>query len=110
MFAEFSYDGGHTWAPGDRALHVEQAPWPAVTGDYNDSGTVDAADYVAWRDGQGSTYTHLDYLVWSANFGATASGVRDSVLAGIPEPAAARLLMFATLCVAGSCRKVRLRP
>ena len=30
-------------------------PAPALPGDYNNDGTVDAADYVVWRDTLGST-------------------------------------------------------
>ena len=42
-----------------------------TTGDYNRDGTVDAADYVVWRSGLGTTYTQADYDVWRANFGQT---------------------------------------
>jgi hypothetical protein len=37
-----------------------------VPGDFNNSGTVDAADYVVWRKGLGATYTQTDYDVWRA--------------------------------------------
>ena len=65
-------------------------------GDYNDDGTVDAADYVVWRNTLGQTVpnygqtnaalgtgadgdgdgiiTDADYDVWRARFGETASG------------------------------------
>ncbi len=54
---------------------------PAVDGDYNFDGRVDAADYTIWRDTLGSTSTLAadgdrsgsvdapDYLVWRDNFG-----------------------------------------
>jgi hypothetical protein len=52
----------------------------APTGDYNDNGVVDAADFVAWRDKLGQNVTlpndstpgtvaMVDYDVWRANFG-----------------------------------------
>jgi hypothetical protein len=61
-------------------------PQPPV-GDYNDNGTVDAADYTVWRDNLGGPGTALqhrdpdnigeigsdDYDSWKANFGATSA-------------------------------------
>jgi hypothetical protein len=47
-----------------------------VPGDYNYDnydGVVDAADYVVWRNGLGTTYTQTDYDVWRANFGQTSA-------------------------------------
>ena len=35
-----------------------------VPGDFNFDGTVDAADYVVWRNGLGTAYTQNDYGVW----------------------------------------------
>jgi hypothetical protein len=44
---------------------------PAIMpGDYNQDGTVDAADYVAWRKDDG---TKAGYDTWRANFGATSA-------------------------------------
>ncbi len=68
-------------------------------GDYNDDGSVDAADYVVWRkaqgqpaiffsgaDGDGSGLVNeADYNLWRSRFGGpteTAAGV-----ASVPEPA-----------------------
>jgi hypothetical protein len=34
-----------------------------LTGDFNNNGIVDAADYVVWRNGLGTTYTPQDYNV-----------------------------------------------
>jgi hypothetical protein len=78
---------------------------PAGTpGDYNDNGTVDAADYVVWRDGGplqnetvtvGST-TIEDYDEWRANFGdIVGMGAASRPLGSIvPEPATTSLLLF----------------
>ena len=44
---------------------------PGITGDYNNNGTVDAADYVVWRKNDG---TQDGYDTWRANFGASAAG------------------------------------
>jgi hypothetical protein len=64
---------------------------PAVQGDYNNNGVVDAADYVLWRDG--GTLANdptpgvqpADYDFWKARFGAT-SGSGASAGASVPEP------------------------
>jgi autotransporter-associated beta strand protein len=65
-----------------------------VPGDFNSNGVVDAADYITWRNGLGTTHTPADYDVWRANFGRTASsGSRATALlpngvdAAVPEPA-----------------------
>ena len=88
---------------------------PALTGDYNGNGIVDAADYTVWRDTLGSS-TNLtadgdgsntidagDLTVWQANFGATlGNGANEA--AAVPEPATFALLMMAgaiALCIAG---------
>jgi hypothetical protein len=60
--------------------------WPVVgpelPGDYNNNGTVDAADYVLWRDGgplanevdTPGTVNQADYTEWRARFGNPGSG------------------------------------
>jgi hypothetical protein len=65
-----------------------------LPGDYNKSGDVDAADYVVWREGLGTTYSQADYDVWQAHFGETAGGATlPSVkpLPAVPEPTSAVL-------------------
>ncbi|MEX0611272.1 MAG: PEP-CTERM sorting domain-containing protein, partial [Pirellulales bacterium] len=64
---------------------------------------VDAADYVVWRKGLGTTYTPDDYNDWLANFGATLDTGSSSALPlppslfdnAVPEPASLALLLFA---------------
>jgi hypothetical protein len=73
-----------------------------VTGDFNNNGVVDAADYVLWRDG--GTLANdptegnqpADFDVWRANFGKTA-GPGAALSAAVPEPAAAALLLVGIL-------------
>ena len=81
-----------------------------VTGDYNQNGTVDAADYVMWRDtltqmvtpstgadGNGNgTIDDADFGIWRANFGNPAgSGASLNAFAAVPEPATLMLLISA---------------
>jgi hypothetical protein len=71
---------------------------PEVAGDFNQDGAVDAADYVIWRNGLGTSYIQAEYDIWRTDFGR-ASVVGSSVgsgasLAGpntlpaVPEPSA----------------------
>jgi len=65
-------------------------------GDYNINRVVDAADYVVWRKGLGTTYTQNDYNEWRSNFGQTVSGGAGTVAnSAVPEPATLLLLAFA---------------
>jgi hypothetical protein len=83
-----------------------------IPGDYNADGTVDAADYVVWRDALGSVNVlaadgnqngvvdPADYDVWKSNFGVPPVGGAalldvDSTQATIPEPT-----VISYLCVA----------
>jgi hypothetical protein len=73
-----------------------------VTGDYNNNGVVDAADYVLWRDGgtlQNDPTPGVqpgDYNVWRANFGKTASP-GAALSAAVPEPATGLMLLMGML-------------
>jgi hypothetical protein len=68
-----------------------------LAGDYNHNGTVDAADYVAWRDGlAGGVFTPQDYNTWRANFGSKLeAGGSAGASASVPEPAGLLLIFFA---------------
>jgi hypothetical protein len=64
---------------------------PATTGL---DGTVDAADYVVWRKGLGTTYTLEHYKIWRAHFGqAGGSGSGASADGAVPEPATIVMLI-----------------
>jgi hypothetical protein len=84
---------------------------PVPTGDYNRDGTVDAADYVVWRKGLGTTYTQDDYDVWRANFGQTAGGgaagyplgASTVPLPAVPEPSTALIAFVGSLALAARC-------
>jgi hypothetical protein len=62
-----------------------------LSGDFNEDGFVDAADYVVWRKTDG---TPAKYNEWRANFGNTL-GSGSGHAAGIPEPTAWNLLSVA---------------
>jgi hypothetical protein len=95
-----------------RAGNVDYVTAPVgVPGDYNQNGTVDAADYVVWRNvtgtsatlpnrdpGQSGNIGQGDYNFWRQNFGKT-SGAGSGVLSAsaVPEPASATLLAVSCL-------------
>jgi hypothetical protein len=79
---------------------------PLLTGDYNDDGVVNAADYVVWRNHQGTDFSlpnrdpgqsgevgQGDYEAWRLHFGNTLGD--SAVAARIPEPATLVLAAFA---------------
>jgi hypothetical protein len=69
------------------------APFKVVAelppGDFNQDGTVDAADYVVWRKTDG---TQTSYDAWRANFGTSLLAGGGSTipsaesLSAVPEP------------------------
>jgi len=83
---------------------------PLISGDYDFSGSVTAADYALWRNNLGST-TNLaadgngngvvdagDYVVYRKKFGATSgSGTGDLGTSSVPEPSTSLMLTLGTL-------------
>ena len=59
-------------------VRYESIPLPPLTGDYNNNGVVDAADYVLWR--KTDTGGQQGYDDWRANFGRMATPGRLSQL------------------------------
>jgi len=89
------------------------------TGDYNNNGTVDAADYVAWRKNPGAFGGQQGYNNWRANFGASGGPSGPSTLttgfiryvssggaAAVPE-ASTLLLVGIGLTTLATCRRPR---
>jgi hypothetical protein len=84
-----------------------------LPGDYNDDGTVDAADYTLWRDQLGAAASlpnddtpgvgEDDYTRWKANFGQPGPGAGS--LANVPEPASLTLLSLALWLVTATRRR-----
>lgn len=72
-----------------------------LPGDFNDDGTVDAADFTVWRDGLDSEFTLPQYDEWASNFGNTSASPTQTT---IPEPRTGLLVLGATL-LASAARK-----
>jgi hypothetical protein len=66
----------------------------SLPGDYNDDGSVDAADYVVIRQGLGTEYTETDMDLWRAHFGETAGG-GSLANAAVPEQGAVVMVFTA---------------
>jgi formylglycine-generating enzyme required for sulfatase activity len=88
----YSYDFGDA---GVEFIGFRVGTIAVLPGDFNHDGNVDAADYVVWRKGLGTTHTQDDFEVWRANFGDTmGGGSSESSSASVPEPTSALLLML----------------
>lgn len=87
-------------------------PEVGIPGDYNDNGSVDAADYAVWRDHNGQVFqlpnegtgqtagevTIEDYNFWKSQFGnGTPTGT--GAVASVPEPGALLTSVLAALTV-----------
>lgn len=93
-----------------------------IVGNYNNDGTVDAADYVVWRKNEGTTNVlpndeiggmigPAHYSQWRAHFGEPApgsgSGARESADARAAVPEAATWGLLAVVLAALRCRPPR---
>jgi hypothetical protein len=78
-----------------------------LTGDFNRDIAVDAADYVFWRKGLGTTHTQTDYDLWRDHFRETSGG--GGVSQGtVPEPSSILPLLFAA-CAFSAARLRNIR-
>jgi hypothetical protein len=94
-----------------RSIEITGPAPEGVPGDYNDNGSVDAADYVLWRNGgplqnevPGVTpgqATAEDYAAWRARFGNTSPVGAGSQLQGATAPEPSTFVLLAGI-VTGS--------
>jgi len=117
-FSTVNLPTGLSWDVSDGTLSFGGGS-VGLAGDYNGNGTVDAADYVVWRDNLGAadesalngngdgggSVDQADYLLWKNNFGSTLPGSSDS--AAVPEPAALSLVVLTALAALVGCRGQR---
>jgi len=111
---QFTLLSGHTYEVSFRAGSVATAGTTSFSGgfaivlpgDFNNNGTVDAADYVVWRKTDG---TQAGYNAWRSHFGQSAgSGSGGSASAAVPEPSTLVLILVATLSIfTGDAQKLR---
>jgi hypothetical protein len=101
----------YLYMTGSLAFDVLAAP--ILPGDYNDDGTVDAADYCVWRDNLNTSaelpndetpgeVNDADIAVWRAHFGQSLGSGSLVPDAGVPEPGSAVLLAIAGAIAAGT--------
>jgi len=87
----FFSSGSNSNTPSGDVLVAFNLAAPGLTGDYNNDGTVDAADYVVWRRDDG---TQQGYDDWRANFGMSLPGAGGGSGGAVPEPASFALVML----------------
>jgi hypothetical protein len=96
--------------PGDFQWDVNYGPNEVVltvtggslAGDFNLDGTVDAADYVAWRKNGG---TLAEYQAWTSTFGMSSGiGAARGPGAAVPEPGTLSLMLLAACGFACRCK------
>jgi hypothetical protein len=88
----------------------------APSGDFDQNGLVNAADYAVWRDSMGQVGVALaadgnnnkqvdagDYEIWRSHFGHTRTATAP--ITAVPEPAT--LLLMAAGCVVALLVKQR---
>ena len=103
-------------------LKLVDVPVAGNPADFNGNGTVDAADYVNWRNNTGlmggATQTqgdangdgnvdNADYGLWRAAFGAGGAGAAGLSAASVPEPASLALMFTAIAAIVGTLRPRR---
>jgi autotransporter-associated beta strand protein len=100
--------GGLSWNVAYSATAVTLSVNGALAGDYNLDAKVDAADYVVWRNGLGTTFQQSDYDVWKTNFGKPDTGTGGATSSGaVPEPAGLCLLALSSIALLSTRRSAR---
>ena len=108
----FPFTINRSWS-AIRLTQITGVPAPSLDGDYNNNANVDAADYVIWRDNEGTmnmlpndphggTIDEDQYNTWRANFGLQGGAASGSFVGhlAVPEPASMALLIGGLLGVA----------
>jgi hypothetical protein len=87
---------------------------PGNSADFNSNGTIDAADYVVWRNNTpligGATQSQgdangdgnvddTDYELWRASFGSNVPGGGLGAASTVPEPASVALMLVAMVAL-----------
>jgi predicted nucleic acid-binding protein len=124
LTGDFLFSTTGAYGAGDHIFVVSPTgATSGVSGDYNQNGIVDAADYTVWRDHMGQTassYTlpnegdsvgivnQADFAFWKLHFGDHAgSGSGASANTAIPEPTTLGMLLLGFLTMS---RRRNLRP
>jgi hypothetical protein len=93
-----SYYSSHE---GKASIYVSQVQIPLsvpnLGADYNGDGSVDAADYVVWRNNDGNI---VGYDLWRNTFGAHA-GASAASAAAVPEPVSIGILPWIAWSILG---------
>jgi hypothetical protein len=86
--------------------YVATADAPLLLGDYNQNGTIDAADYTVWRDlllvddailpndPTPNVIDDTDYDYWKAHFGESLGGSGGKTAASVPEANSQTLILI----------------
>lgn len=93
-----------------------EGPTLGLTGDYNDDGVVNAADYIVWRNNEGTANAlpndplggnigAAHYDQWVANFGNGLGGGAATGTSAVPEPSSLMLLIAVFVGMAATCRR-----
>jgi hypothetical protein len=98
-----SLGSGFTDGLTDLVFSLQSAPEGEDSGDFNDDGEVDAADYVAWRK---TDSPPNGYELWYNDFGNSspgAGGLGGPRNSAIPEPSS--VILASTALLAAACRR-----
>ncbi len=91
-------------------LDVTFIPGGQLSADYNQNGTVDAADYVLWR--KNDINGAQGYIDWRSQFGQSAGGSGTFASAAVPEPATIVVALLTAFAIFSFARtpRVALQP